>query len=43
MGSFIELYCEEFDFNRASLELSDEESIQIQNVVMEKGQMLYVE
>jgi hypothetical protein len=46
MGSYIEIYCEEFDFNRkATLEqgISDEDAIQLENVGYEKGQLLYIE
>ena len=40
MGTFVEIYCEEFDFNKqACLEMtmSDEESIQLESVVYDKN------
>jgi hypothetical protein len=46
MGTFIEIYSEEFDFNKQvclELNLSDEESIQLDSVIYENGQLYYAE
>lgn len=46
MGTFIEIYCEEFDFNKKvclELTMSDEESIQLESVVYENKQLYYKE